>query len=49
VAFNAGCPVIIVLTTHKKEEFLHLPNVVKFINDYSEITVDEVLPLMENG
>ncbi len=42
-AFNAGCPVAVVLTTHKREEFAHLPNVVKFINDYTEITVEEAL------
>ncbi|MBL7815045.1 MAG: HAD family phosphatase [Saprospiraceae bacterium] len=42
-ALNAGCPVVVILTTHKKEEFAHLPNVVKFINDYTEITVDEAL------
>ena len=42
-AFNAGCPVVVVLTTHKKEEFEHLPNVVKYINDYTEITVVEAL------
>ncbi len=42
-AFNAGCPVVVVLTTHKREEFEHLPNVVKYINDYTEITVEEAL------
>lgn len=42
-AFNAGCPVFVVLTTHKQVEFAHLSNVVKFINDYTELTVEEVL------
>ncbi len=46
-AFNAGCPVIVVLTTHKCVEFAHLPNVVKYINDYTELTVEEVLGFME--
>ena len=45
-AYNAGCPVIVVLTTHKREEFGHLPNVVKFIQDYREITVEEALGLI---
>jgi beta-phosphoglucomutase len=47
-AFNAGCPVVIVLTTHKREEFERLPNVVKFINDYTEITVEEALNFIKN-
>ena len=46
-AHNAGCPVVVVLTTHKKEEFEHLPNVVKYINDYTEITVEEALGFIE--
>jgi beta-phosphoglucomutase len=48
-AFNAGCPVIVVLTTHGEAEFAHLSNVVKFINDYTELTVEEVLGFLEKA
>ncbi len=48
-AFNAGCPVIVVLTTHKRAEFEHLPNVVKYINDYTEIAIEEVLGFIGKG
>ena len=36
-AHNAGSPVIIVTTTHKPEEFDHLPNVLAHIQDFSEL------------
>ena len=42
-AQNAGCPAIVLLTTHKKEEFSQFHNVVKFISDYTEITLEEAL------
>lgn len=45
-AFNANIPVVVVTTTHVKEEFAHLPNVVKFIKDFSEITVEETLSFL---
>ncbi len=44
-AKRAGCPVVIVTTTHAQAEFSAFPNVVKFIRDYTEITVDEALNL----
>ncbi len=33
-AQNAGCPVVVITTTHSKEEFSHFPHVIKFIQDY---------------
>lgn len=39
----AGCKTVIVTTTHKKEEFEHLHNIVKFINDFTEVTVNEIV------
>jgi beta-phosphoglucomutase len=46
-AFRAGCPVVIVTTTHAKEEFSAFPNVVKFISNYEEITVAEALSFIQ--
>jgi beta-phosphoglucomutase len=45
-ALNAGCPVVIVTTTHAREEFAAFPNVVKFIKDYTEIGVQETVQFM---
>jgi beta-phosphoglucomutase len=42
-AMNAGCPCIIITSTHKKEEFAQFPNVQRFIKDYTEITVEDCL------
>lgn len=42
-ALNAGCNVVVITTTHEPEEFAHFPNVKKFINNYSEISVEEAL------
>ena len=36
-AHNAGCPVIVVTTTHQPGEFAHLPNVLAFIKDFREV------------
>ena len=33
-AQNAGCPVVVITTTHNKEEFSHFPHVIRFIQDY---------------
>lgn len=37
-ALNAGCPALIISTTHKPEEFVHLPNVVDCVEDFEGIT-----------
>lgn len=42
-AMNAGCPCIVITTTHREEEFAAFPNVVKFIRDYNDITVEGCL------
>lgn len=42
-AKNAGCPAIIVTTTHEQSEFEEFDHVLKFITDFSEIDLSEVL------
>ncbi|MBK8504356.1 MAG: HAD family phosphatase [Saprospiraceae bacterium] len=44
-AKNAGCPAIIVTSTHQQQEFEHFDHILKFINDFSEINLEEVLSL----
>lgn len=41
-ASRAGCKVIVVTTTHSPDEFSDNPDVVKFINDFTEVTVEEL-------
>lgn len=45
-ARRAGCPIILVTTTHQPDEFRDNDNIVKFINDFTEITIDEILDLL---
>lgn len=42
-ALNAGCNAVVITTTHEAAEFAHFPNVKKFINNYSEISLEEAL------
>jgi HAD superfamily hydrolase (TIGR01509 family) len=42
-ALNAGCPVVIVTTTHAQEEFLHFPHVIKFIDNYHGLQISDLL------
>ena len=37
-ALNAGCPVLIITTTHHPAEFAGLPNVVDYVTDFQEVT-----------
>ena len=41
-ALNAGCPCVVVTTTHKEEEFAHFPHILRFINDYREIKISDL-------
>ena len=41
-ALNAGCPCVVVTTTHKEEEFAHFPHILRFISDYREIKISEL-------
>jgi beta-phosphoglucomutase-like phosphatase (HAD superfamily) len=41
-ALNAGCPVVIITTTHKEEEFAHFPHIVKYINNYNGLRLHEL-------
>lgn len=41
-ALRAGCPAVVVTTTHSKDEFAHFPNVLRFIDDYQHL--DDLLP-----
>ena len=42
-ALNAGCPVIVITTTHKEEEFSHFPHVLRFIQDYQDLHLNDLL------
>lgn len=42
-AQRAGADVIVVTTTHKPEEFSSNDKVIKFINDFTEVTLEELL------
>ena len=42
-AARAGCPVIIITTTHDPEEFEHFDHVLKFISDFREISHQDLL------
>lgn len=42
-ARRAGCSVIVVTTTHHPDEFKENDNVLAFINDFTEITTEQVL------
>lgn len=44
-AQRAGCKVIVVTTTHSPDEFSDNDNIIRFINDFTEISVEEVLNL----
>ena len=46
-AKNAGCHSIIVTSTHAREEFQEFDHILKFINDFSEITLKEILLLRD--
>jgi len=45
-ALNAGSKSIIVTTTHDEQEFAEFNNILKFISDFTEINLEEVLSLM---
>jgi hypothetical protein len=40
-AHRAGCQVVVVTTTHSKEEFERFPNVLRFIDNY--LNLDDLL------
>lgn len=42
-AQRAGCPCVVVTTTHTAEEFSHFPHVIRFINDFTEIVPEDIL------
>ena len=42
-AHRAGCNVVLVTTTHTPIEFEENPSIVKFISDFTQVTVDEIL------
>ena len=45
-ALNAGCPVIIVTTTHQQQEFKHFPHILMFINDYEGLNIENIRGLI---
>ncbi len=44
-ARRAECKVIVVTTTHQKEEFADNSSIIKFISDFTEVSADEILKL----
>ncbi len=41
-ARRAGSPLVVVTTTHKEEEFAHLPNVLAFVDDFRSIDIEKL-------
>jgi HAD superfamily hydrolase (TIGR01509 family) len=41
-AQNAGCPAIVVTTTHQQPEFVHFPHILKFIKDYQGLRLKDL-------
>lgn len=41
-ALNAGCPTIIVTTTHSEDEFKHFPHIIMFISDYQLLKIENI-------
>ncbi len=44
-ALNAGCPVVVVTTTHQRQEFAHFPHIIKFIQDYHNLQLEDLARL----
>lgn len=44
-ARNAGCSAIIVTTTHEPQEFIEFDHILKFIPDFSDLKLSDVLSL----
>lgn len=44
-AHRAGCKVIVVTTTHSEDEFTDNPSIIKFVPDFTGITLDELMNL----
>jgi beta-phosphoglucomutase len=42
-AKNAGCRAIIVTTTHHRDEFREFDHILRFITDYTELSLQEIL------
>ncbi len=42
-ALNSGCSVVVITTTHNKEEFLHFPHVIRFIKNYEGLHFNDLL------
>jgi len=42
-AFNANMQTVIITTTHQKEEFAHLPNIIHFSDDFTGDFFDELV------
>lgn len=44
-ASKAGCKVIVVTTTHQPSEFSDIPNILKFIKDFTEVSTQKLRAL----
>lgn len=45
-ALNAGCPAVIITTTHQREEFNHFPHILKFIKDYNGLQLHDLRKIL---
>ena len=41
-ALRGGCKAVVVTTTHQKEEFEHFDHVIRYMSDYSDISLDNL-------
>jgi len=42
-AANAGCPCVIITTTHTQKEFEGISGIIKFINDYEGLEIEQLI------
>ncbi len=42
-AANAGAKTVVILTTHKESDFENIENIIKFIPNYEQLTIEELI------
>ena len=45
-AQNAGCPAVIITTTHQASEFQHFPHILHFMKDYQDFNLSKLTRLL---
>jgi beta-phosphoglucomutase len=43
-ASNAGCPIVVVTTTHTEDEFSDIAGIISFVKDFKELDINNILP-----